>query len=247
VEYRVDELARAAGTTVRNVRAYQDRGLLPPPKRVGRVGWYSDAHLARLRLIGHLLERGYSLQNIAELVTGFERGHQLGDLLGLEAAVASPFTDELPAFATAEELNALFGVDDPAALDEALALGLVEVEGDRFRIPSPRMVHAGAELVRAGVPLRDVMQHARVLRADVDRIAARFVDLVTTHVFGRYEDGIPPPEDMASLTQIVQRLRPLAEMVVDSELARALEQHAHAQLGDRLASILAEGAGEAAG
>lgn len=30
-EYSVDELARAAGSSVRNVRAYQDRGLLPPP------------------------------------------------------------------------------------------------------------------------------------------------------------------------------------------------------------------------
>jgi DNA-binding transcriptional MerR regulator len=30
-EYRIDELAREAGTTVRNVRAYQERGLLAPP------------------------------------------------------------------------------------------------------------------------------------------------------------------------------------------------------------------------
>src|SRR5438309_572599 len=47
-EYRIDELAREAGTTVRNVRAYQDRGLLPPPRRSGRVGLYTDARqLAR--------------------------------------------------------------------------------------------------------------------------------------------------------------------------------------------------------
>ncbi|MBM2600552.1 MerR family DNA-binding transcriptional regulator, partial [Pseudomonas sp. BDPW] len=31
-------MARAAGSSVRNVRAYQDRGLLPPPERRGRVG-----------------------------------------------------------------------------------------------------------------------------------------------------------------------------------------------------------------
>ena len=63
-DYRIDELAREAGTTVRNVRAYQDRGLLPPPRRSGRVGLYTDAHLARLRLIGTMLERGYTLGNI---------------------------------------------------------------------------------------------------------------------------------------------------------------------------------------
>ncbi len=42
-EYRVDDLAQAAGMTVRNVRAYQERGLLPPPLRRGRTSWYDDA------------------------------------------------------------------------------------------------------------------------------------------------------------------------------------------------------------
>src|SRR5687768_2206317 len=96
-DYRIDDLAREAGATVRNVRAYQDRGLLPPPRREGRVGIYTDAHLARLRLIGQLLERGYTLANIAELVDAWERGHGLGDLLGLGAALAEPFSDEAPA------------------------------------------------------------------------------------------------------------------------------------------------------
>ena len=46
-EYSIDELARVAGTTVRNVRAYQDRGILPPPERRGRNGVYNHTHLAR--------------------------------------------------------------------------------------------------------------------------------------------------------------------------------------------------------
>ena len=53
-EYRIDDLAREAGTTVRNVRVYQDRGLLPPPRREGRAGIYTDVHLGRLRLSGLL-------------------------------------------------------------------------------------------------------------------------------------------------------------------------------------------------
>ncbi|HVZ69581.1 MAG TPA: MerR family transcriptional regulator, partial [Rhizomicrobium sp.] len=67
-EFTIDELAREAGTTVRNVRAYQEKGLLPPPEKRGRVGIYGNAHLARLRLISPLLERGYSLANVAELI-----------------------------------------------------------------------------------------------------------------------------------------------------------------------------------
>ena len=34
-EYTIDELARAAESTTRNIRAYQDRGLLPPPTKAG--------------------------------------------------------------------------------------------------------------------------------------------------------------------------------------------------------------------
>ncbi|MGZ6833811.1 MAG: MerR family transcriptional regulator, partial [Mycobacteriaceae bacterium] len=66
-EYRIDDLARLAGTTVRNVRVYQDRGLLPGPRKQGRTGWYSESHLARLKLIGRLLDRGYTFATIGEL------------------------------------------------------------------------------------------------------------------------------------------------------------------------------------
>ena len=89
-EYRIDELAREADTTVRNVRAYQDRGLIPPPRPPGSGRIYTHAHLARLRLIGQLLERGYTLANIAELVSAWERGQDIGKLLGLEAVLVGP-------------------------------------------------------------------------------------------------------------------------------------------------------------
>ena len=55
-EFSIDALARETGSTVRNIRAYQDRGLLPPPERRGRKGIYNDAHLSRLRIINRLLE-----------------------------------------------------------------------------------------------------------------------------------------------------------------------------------------------
>jgi DNA-binding transcriptional MerR regulator len=81
-EYRVSELARAADTTVRNVRVYQDRGLLPPPRRQGRIGLYSEEHLARLKLIGRLLGRGYTFATIGELFSAWHSGQDLADSLG---------------------------------------------------------------------------------------------------------------------------------------------------------------------
>ncbi|MBA4281726.1 MAG: MerR family transcriptional regulator, partial [Ralstonia sp.] len=95
-EFTIDELARAAETTVRNVRSYQDRGLIDPPERRGRVGIYTQAHLGRLKLINHLLGRGYTLSNIQELLKAIVEGHDLRSILGLESAIASPWSDESP-------------------------------------------------------------------------------------------------------------------------------------------------------
>src|SRR6201994_2257054 len=108
-EYRIDELARLAGATVRNIRVYQDRGLLPPPRRDGRVGIYTDAHLARLRLIGQLLKRGYTFATIGELLSVWERGGDVAEILDLESAVGLPWSDEIPAYVTVAQLTELFG------------------------------------------------------------------------------------------------------------------------------------------
>jgi DNA-binding transcriptional MerR regulator len=233
-DYRIDELAREAGTTVRNVRAYQDRGLIVPPRREGRVGIYNDAHLSRLRVIGQLLDRGYSLANIGELIDTLDRGHDLGDLLGLGAALTSPWTDEQPTYITAEELYRMFGGENAETLGEAVKLGFVEPDGQRFRVPSPRLLHAGAELFAAGIPLDAILRIARQLRRDVDRIAERFVTLTATHLFDPYGDELPPPEDIPRLAELVRRLRPLAQMAVDAELAGAMERHVQANLGKQL-------------
>ena len=72
-EYRIAELARQAGITVRTLRYYRERRLLPPPRREGRIGWYSQAHLDRLRVIGQLLDRGHTLGGIGELTLEHRR------------------------------------------------------------------------------------------------------------------------------------------------------------------------------
>ena len=64
MEYRVDELAARAGTSVDTVRFYQTRSLLPPPARKGRIAWYSDDHLDRLQRIRRLKDAGFTLESI---------------------------------------------------------------------------------------------------------------------------------------------------------------------------------------
>lgn len=241
-ELRIDDLAREAGTTVRNVRAYQDRGLLAPPRRDGRVAYYGEDHLARLGLIGSLLERGFTLGNIAELIEGWHNGLGLGDLLGLGSQVAAPFTDEVADVGTPAEITERYGLapDDRSAVERSLAVGLVEVDGDELRVPSPRLLRAGIELHRAGVPFDALFDELRRLRADIEVVAERMVRLIVTHVFEPHlVDGLPDPSKAAELAEAMTRIRPLATTVVDAELARALQARSTAELGARLTELLA--------
>ena len=189
-EYRIDELARLAATTVRNVRVYQDRGLLAPPRRDGRVGIYTDAHLARLRLIGRLLSRGYTFANIGEMLAVWERGGTLAEILDLESAVAGPWSDEVPGYVTAEQLGVLFGAGNTAEnRARAADLGILEPDGARYLVPSPRLLGAGAELVTAGMTLPDVLDLAERLRAQVDAVAHDMAATVAGHVVAAHLRG----------------------------------------------------------
>lgn len=238
-EYTIDELAREAATTVRNVRAYQDRGLLPPPVRRGRTGWYSSSHLARLRLIGSLLSRGYTLGNIAELLDALERGHDLRQIVGLERAISSPWSDEQARHFTLPELLRMFGVVfNPRTLAKVIELGLLEPDGLRYRAPRPKVLIAGAELSKAGMPLDDLLKIIEGLRANVQRVADEMVQLVA-RLLDHYGEGqLPPPEDVPRLADTIWRLRPLAMMAVEAEVSRALEKSANKFLGERVAQIL---------
>jgi DNA-binding transcriptional MerR regulator len=215
-EYRIDDLARAAGTTVRNVRVYQDRGLLPAPRREGRTGIYGEPHLARLRLIGQLLVRGYTFAHIAEFLEAWQRGRNLTDLLGLEPVLTTPWSDD---YLTADGLAELFGEVSEAELQRVLGQQLLVPEGDRYRVPSPGLLHAGSELVRAGIPLSVVLDLSASLASAMEASARRLVEAIADHAV------LPRASaSEASMTELITRLKPLAQLAVDAHLARAMER-----------------------
>ncbi|MFE3770320.1 MerR family transcriptional regulator, partial [Streptomyces sp. NPDC059122] len=130
-EYRIEDLAHLSGATVRTIRAYQDRGLLPRPERRGRANVYGDTHLARLRQIADLLDRGYTLASIKELLDAWDAGRGLGGVLGLVAEIDGPWTDEQPTRISRADLDSAFGgTPNEQAVAEAVELGvLVRVPG----------------------------------------------------------------------------------------------------------------------
>ncbi|QGV79672.1 MerR family transcriptional regulator [Streptomyces ficellus] len=238
-EYRIEDLAHHSGATVRTIRAYQDRGLLPKPERRGRANVYGETHLARLRRIADLLDRGYTLASIKELLEAWDSGRGLGGVLGLVAEVDGPWTDEEADRITRADLDAAFGgTPDEEAVEEALELGVLErIPGrdDEFLVPSPQELAVAAELYAAGVPLLAIASHLRELRAQVEHIAHRFLEFTTEHVFARYLDHRPPTDaDATEAASLVRRLRPLAQQTVDAELARAMRMLASRHLQQHL-------------
>ena len=226
-EYRIDDLAREAGTTVRTVRVYQDRGLLPPPRREGRAGIYTEVHLGRLRLIGQLLERGYTFAHIAEFFDAWQSGKDLTEVLGLEEVLTSHWTDEMADYVTAEQLLEVFGEEGISAenLTRSIEQGLVVPDGDRYRVPSPRLLYAGGEMVRAGIPLEVVLDLSESLARDMDASAARLIGAVQDHVVLKHPALTEGTDaDVADLAALINRLKPLAQLAVDAHLARAMER-----------------------
>ncbi|SED34110.1 MerR HTH family regulatory protein [Streptomyces sp. 2231.1] len=239
--YRIEDLAHRTGTSVRTIRAYQDRGLLPRAERHGRANLYSEAHVTRLHQIAHLLDRGYTLASIRELLEAWDTGRGLGGVLGLVAEVEGPWTDERPDRITRTELDARFGGPDDAAVAEAVELGVLErIDGDvdTFLVPSPQELSVAAELHAAGVPLSAISRHLRELRGQVEHIAARFLEFTTEYVFARYLDdpGHRTDAHAAEAASLVRRLRPLAQQTVDAELARAMRVFATRHLRSHLGS-----------
>src|ERR1700690_1469675 len=94
----VDELARAARTTTRQVRALQTQGLLPRPDLVGRTGFYGADHLGRLRAVLRLQASGFSLGSLATLLRAWEAGMTLGQVLGLDPEPHPGTEDDLDVF-----------------------------------------------------------------------------------------------------------------------------------------------------
>jgi DNA-binding transcriptional MerR regulator len=225
-EYRIGELAREAGITVRTLRYYQERKLLPPPRRQGRIGWYSRAHLNRLGVIGQLLDRGHTLSGIGELLSAWERGYDLADLLGFERAMTAPWSDDVPVPVTVADISALFKDQlTPEVLEEAIRLGYIDVDGERVLHVSRRLLDTTTILVREGIPLSAILATGRELQAGLDKVASLLVELVTSHALDLRSGG-PPPQDVARLTETIERLRPIARTVIDAEFGRAMDRRA---------------------
>ncbi len=239
-EYTVEELALAANTSVRNIRAYQDKGLLPPPTLRGRKGIYSNQHLSRLRVIANLLDRGYSLASILDLISGLEKGIGLSEILGIESAINTPWAKEAPEVISMAQMIKLFGTElTPKAIKLAGELGVATIQGTQVRVGSMSTLKVAADLCATGIPLIDQLEILRKSRDNVESVAKEFVRLISENVLKPYEQqSLPPKEEFPKIIDLIWRMRPMAEIVVKAELGRAMDIAASNILADQLAGIM---------
>ncbi|MFZ4718776.1 MAG: MerR family transcriptional regulator [Ilumatobacteraceae bacterium] len=224
MKYTVDELARAANTMTTTVRMYQNKGLLHPPARQGRLGIYDDSHLARIRLITELQQRGHSLAGIAELIDSYERGEPLTDVLGL-SALRQPAPVRIPLVELIERLGGV--ALSPKDMARAAAAGLVEVDGNDAVIADRRFLDIGSALVELGVPPTAVLDEWESLSDVMARVSARFVKV--------FETQLLPHLDSASLAEVsntVDTLAGLAREVTVTALEQSLRRDAERFVSD---------------
>jgi DNA-binding transcriptional MerR regulator len=231
----IEQLAAASGLPFTTIRMYQHRGLLMPPERRGRVGYYGPAHRARLELIASLQERGYSLAAIKDLVDTWQEGRSLTQVLGLEASAASALAGAAELRLRPEELAARFdGIDlDAAAMQRAYELGLVAFEDDAIVVRDPVFLDVGSALASMGVPVSEILDEYEHLRAVSVDLAERFTAVFERDLWAPFVAAGMPADKLGSLTDALAELGPLAEQIVLASLRRAIAEQAEQFLADR--------------
>jgi DNA-binding transcriptional MerR regulator len=195
---------------VRNIRAHQSRGLVPPPEVRGRTGYYGDAHVSRIDLIQELQADGFNLESIRKLLES--AGGSSSEVLDFSRTLRAPFEDEQPEILTEEEFAERWGGPlDPRLMARTEKLGLLRDMGDgRYEILSPRLQRAGLELAELGVRPDVALEVVSQVRTSARRVARVFIELFLESVWKPFNDAGRPEEDWPKVRDALERLRPLA-------------------------------------
>ena len=227
-ELTVDALAARVGVTVRNVRAYSARGLLPPPRMVGRTGYYGREHVARLLLVREMLAEGYSLAMIERTLAAAPPTASSATL-ALHRALLAPWLPPEPEVTTSAELAARAGVpENPQIVDQLVALGVVERLADgALRVLDPALLTAGLQVVELGVSPEELIAAQARVNEHARQIAETYVQMFLRSGWQAVVDAGPPPQQLERIRAVATRLQPAAAQALlaafRTEMAAAIE------------------------
>lgn len=205
----IGELARRTGMTIRNIRAHQTRGLLPPPEVHGRTGYYNEDHVARIELTREMQAEGLNLEAIRRVLETADGSSK--EIVDFARALRAPFEDETPEIFDVAELEAAWGQFDPRLIHRAERLGVLrELPDGKVEVLSPRLQRAGTALVEFGVSPKAAFDTAAELRRCAEGVARIFVDLFVKEIWEPFDRAGRPEEDWPKVREALDRMRPLA-------------------------------------
>lgn len=240
-EMTIDQLAARVGMTVRNVRAYAGRGLISPPRLVGRTGYYNSEHLARLQLIRDLIDRGYTLGAV-EKALAEQRPGSAGHALDLLSVLSGPARADEPEEMSVDALTRLAGTErDEAFLGRLEEVGLIErLDADRVRLLRPVLVRVGAEALSLGLGRATVLALLDDLGDAVGAIAQRFVESFRADVWRPFLDAGMPEEEWPQVLRSIESLLPIASRAVVAAFRDELSTAVESALGEELGNMSGE-------
>ena len=239
-ELTIDQLAQRTGMTVRNIRAHQTRGLLPPPAVRARTGYYGPEHVARLEVIREMQDAGFNLNAIRHVLEMAPPGAG-EELLRFERLLMAPWGEEQPEVVDLAELAARFGEVDERALRKAEKLGVLRRLGEeRYEVPSPALLKAGEEVVALGIPLDHALAVVAKVQGHARRVAREFVRLFLEDVWRPFKDAGLPEDQLPVMRESLGKLRSLATDVLLTAFRLTMAMEVEAAFGKELERPLAK-------
>lgn len=226
----IDELARVSGVTVRNIRAYQSRGLLPPPQVRARTGYYGRGHEARLELIKDLQDEGVKLDTIKKLLD--TTGGSTEQVVHFIRTVRGLFASEPRQIVHLEELAERFGATDTDLLKRGQKMGLLRELGDgQYEEVSPRLMTAAEDLTGLGIPIERSLDVVEQLRKHADGIAKLYVELFLGEVWQPFDASGRPSDQWPRVYETIEQLRRISGEVMLAVLELAVSERLDVTFG----------------
>jgi DNA-binding transcriptional MerR regulator len=217
----LDELTARVGMSVRNVRFYTTRGLVPPPIRRGRSGCYTAEHLVRLELVRELQAHGFTLAAIEGYMARIP-ADATPETIALHRTLLAPWMAELPETVSRRELVRRAGRDlsdeDIATLN---ALGIVyPTKQGKFQVALAHL-SVGVALLDLGLPCETALTAQDIFTAHGRQIAEELTELFRTQVWPAYKEQGVSPEQLRAL---VEKFKPVTVAALVAAYESAVDE-----------------------
>lgn len=216
----LEELVERVGVSVRNVRFYTSRGLLPSPIRIGRSGYYTDDHVVRLELVQELQAHGFTLAAIERFMARIPENAS-PETIALHRTLIAPYAEPAERV-TREELDRRAGrtlTDDEIEIIERF--GPITPNGDGTFLVSGTHLIIALGLLDIGFPVEAAQLTSQVFKRHGREVAEELTEIFRTHVWPAMQaSGAGHDEQREAL----QRIKPMTIAALVAAYEEAVDE-----------------------